>query len=296
MSQTVLVTGASGQLGRAVLSHLLDTLKVDPARVVATSRKVEALSEVAARGVTVRAGDFDDPASLDRAFAGVSRLLLISTDSLEGNRRLSQHLKAVEAAGRAGVKHVVYTSLPEAERSAVSFAPDHAGTEQALFESPIPGLTVLRNSWYCENLNLAIPGILKTGRWFSAAGDGAIAYIARADLALAAAHALIGEASGRTTLTLTGERAYSTTEVASLISTKTGRPIEVVPVSIADLTKGLVGAGFPEPVARVFASFDAAAAAGHLGVVTKDFEGLTGVRPQSFESWVESNAAALLPV
>jgi NAD(P)H dehydrogenase (quinone) len=294
MSQTLLVTGASGQLGRAVLSHLLDTLKVDPARLVAVSRKVEALSELAERGVAVRKGDFDDPASLDRAFAGASRLLLISTDSLEGNRRLEQHLKAVAAAERAEVRHLVYTSLPEAERSAISFAPDHAGTEKALFESRIPGLTVLRNSWYSENLAHSLPGILKSGLWYSAAGDGAISYIARADLALAAAHALAADNSGRTTLTLTGERAYAAAEVANLFSTKTGRRIEVVPVSPAELTNGLVGAGFPESLARVFVSFDAAAAAGHLGIITQDFERLTGVLPQSFERWVASQAPVLL--
>ena len=293
MSQTLLVTGASGQLGRAVLSHLQGTLKVDAGRIVAVSRKVEALSDVAARGVTVRAGDFDDPASLDRAFAGASRVLLISTDSLEGGKRLGQHLNAVAAAERAGVRHVVYTSIPEAEASAVSFAPDHAGTEKAIRESRIPGFTILRNAWYFENVRYGAPSAVQSGRWYTAAGDGALSHIARNDLALAAAHALAADRNDRATFTLTGERGYTTADIAKLVSARLGAPIEVVQVSSEDLVKGLVGAGFPEPVARVFASFDDATRKGHLGAITRDFETLTGVRPQSFENWVDANGDSL---
>jgi NAD(P)H dehydrogenase (quinone) len=293
MSQTLLVTGASGQLGRAVLAYLLDTLKVDPARIVAASRKVESLRDVAARGVTVRPADFDDAGSLDRAFAGVARLLLISTDSLEGGKRLAQHRAAVAAAERAGVKHVVYTSLPEADVSAVSFAPDHAGTEAALAASRIPGFTVLRNGWYFENVRYGAPPAIQSGRWYTAAGSGALSHIARNDLALAAAHALAAQTNGRSTLTLTGERAYTTAEIAKQVSDRLAAPIEVVQVSVEDLVKGLVVAGFPEPVARVFASFDEAIRKGHLGGVTRDFEKLTGVRPQSFESWIAANGESL---
>ncbi len=293
MSQTLLVTGASGQLGRAVLAHLLDTLKVDPARIVAASRKVESLRDVAARGVTVRPADFDDAGSLDRAFAGVARLLLISTDSLEGGKRLAQHRAAVAAAERAGVRHVVYTSLPEADVSAVSFAPDHAGTEAALAASRIQGFTVLRNGWYFENVRYGAPSAIQSGRWYTAAGNGALSHIARNDLALAAAHALAAETNGRSTLTLTGERAYTIAEIAKQVSDRLAAPIEVVQVSAEDLVKGLVGAGFPEPAARVFASFDEATRKGHLGGVTRDFEKLTGVRPQSFESWIAANGESL---
>lgn len=293
MSQTLLVTGASGQLGRAVLTHLLDTLKVEPARIVAVSRKVEALADVAGRGVTVRAGDFDDAASLDRAFAGAARLLLISTDSLEGGKRLTQHLNAVAAAERAGVKHVVYTSIPEAPTSAVSFAPDHAGTEKAIADSRIPGFTFLRNAWYFENVRYGAPSAVQSGRWYTAAGDGALSHIARNDLALAAAHALAAETNDRSILTLTGERGYTTAEIAKQVSNRLGVAIEVVHVSTEDLVKGLVGAGFPEPVARVFASFDESTRKGDLGGITSDFQKLTGVRPQSFESWIAANGESL---
>ncbi len=128
MTQTpdLLVTGASGHLGKAVLKHLVETLNVPAARIVATSRRPEELGDWAARGVTVRKADYDDPAGLAAAFAGVDRLLLISTDALdEVGKRLRQHKAAIAAAASAGVKHVV-TPPCQTRASLVSFAPDHA--------------------------------------------------------------------------------------------------------------------------------------------------------------------------
>ncbi|MGH8025616.1 MAG: NmrA family NAD(P)-binding protein, partial [Pseudoxanthomonas sp.] len=176
-SPTLLVTGVAGHLGRALLGHLLDTLKIPPGRIIATTRKPETLVELAARGVDVRAADFDDPASLVPAFTGADRLLLVSTDALmQPGQRLAQHRNAIDAAVQAGVKHVVYTSMPAPETSLVRFAPDHLGTEQALASSPL-SWTVLRNAWYFENLLHSVPGALAGGQWFSAAGEGGIAYI-----------------------------------------------------------------------------------------------------------------------
>ncbi|HSX64595.1 MAG TPA: NmrA family NAD(P)-binding protein, partial [Pseudoxanthomonas sp.] len=225
---TLLVTGASGHLGRATLAHLLGTLQIPASRIIATSRKPDTLADLAARGVTVRAADFDDPASLEVAFAGADRLLLVSTDAwLEPGKRLQQHGAAVQAAVAAGVKHVVYTSLPAAETSRVSFAPDHLGTEQALAASPLTW-TVLRNAWYFENLLYTVPGALAAGEWFSAAGDGSIAYIARDDLAHAAAVALAADDTRKQILTLTGTQALGAREVAAAISALTSRPLQVV--------------------------------------------------------------------
>ena len=247
----LLVTGASGHLGRLVLHHLLETLEVPASRIAAASRDPSKLAAFAERGVETRRADFDDAASLDQAFAGVERLLLISTDALDGaGTRLRQHVAAVRAAEAAGVSHIVYTSLPAAERSVVTFAPDHAGTERAIAESSIPGWTILRNNWYFENLFLSMPTALASGSWYSAAGDGGIPYVARDDLALAAAAALAGDFGGKRTLTLGGERAFTAAEVATLVSQATGKPLRVVDVSSDGLLQGLTGAGLPEPVAR----------------------------------------------
>lgn len=290
---TLLVTGASGHLGRAAVRHLLDTLQVPPARIVATSRTPDALADLAARGVTVRAADFDRPDTLPAAFAGVDRLLLVSTDALlEPGKRLAQHRVAIRAAVDAGVKHVVYTSLPSPATSHVSFAPDHLGTEQALAASPL-GWTVLRNAWYFENLAHVLPGALASGTWATAAGAGRIAYIARDDLARAAAVALASGEAGNRVLTLTGAQAYSVHDIAARVSALTGKPLAVADLAPEQLLEGLRAHGVPPVLAEVFASFDAATAAGDLGEVTDDYARLTGQPPTTLDAWLPANIGLL---
>lgn len=294
MSDTLLVTGASGHLGRRVIHHLLQTLKVPAARIIATTRKPEALADLAALGVVVRQADFDDSASLAQAFEGAQRLLLISTDAMDRpGRRLAQHQAAVAAAVKAGVQHVVYTSVPKPEDSPLLIAPDHLGTEQALAASALAGWTVLRNHWYFENLFMTLPSVLPSGQWFSAAGQGGIAHIARDDLGRAAATALAGSGTGKTTYTLSGARAFTTAEIAELISATLDKPIQLIPVPVEGLIQGMVGAGLPAPVAALFASFDTNTAAGRVSEVTGDFQQLTGVAPQPFAAWLAENKAAL---
>lgn len=292
---TLLVTGASGHFGQRVLHHLLDTLHVEPARIVAASRQPERLAAFAARGVATRRADFDDAASLAGAFAGIARALIVSTDALDRpGKRLEQHRAAVAAAEQAGVAHLVYTSMPGPHDSFITFAPDHAGTEDALAASRVPGWTVLRNHWYFDNLFHSLPAVLANGgQWYSAAGDGKVANLSRDDLALAAATALTGSSQGREVYTLSGEEALTTAEQAERIGRAIGRPLTVVPVTVADLERGMVAAGLPEPVARAYASFDANTAAGHVGTVTGDYRRLVGRAPQSFDAWLAENAAAL---
>src|SRR5690348_4225058 len=154
MTETLLVTGASGQLGRAVINHLLDAQKIAPSSIIAATRNPENLADLAARGIAVRAADFNDSASLEKAFAGADRVLIISTSDLDlkTGRRLKQHETAVAAAKAVGVSHLLYTSMPNPEPgSPVLFAGDHYGTEQAIKASGIP-YTIFRNGWYQENL------------------------------------------------------------------------------------------------------------------------------------------------
>lgn len=294
MSDTLLITGAAGHFGQRVIHHLLHTLGVPASRLIATTRRPETLAALAAQGVTVRAADFDQPASLAAAFQGAQRLLLISTDALDRpGHRLAQHQAALQAAAAAGVQHVVYTSMPLPEDSPLLIAPDHAGTEQALAASALPGWTVLRNHWYFENLFMSLPPALASGHWYSAAGDGRIAHIARDDLARAAATALAGTSSGRSTYTLSGAQAFSTAEIAQAVSASLGKPLQVVPVPLEGLVQGMVGAGLPEPLARVFASFDTNTAAGRVAEVTGDYQRLTGVAPRAFADWLAEHRSAL---
>ncbi|CAG0978895.1 NAD(P)H dehydrogenase (quinone) [Methylophilaceae bacterium] len=289
----LLVTGASGHLGQRVIAHLLNTLKIPAGQIIATTRNPEALAGFAAKGVIVRKADFEDTAALAKAFTGARRLLLISTDALDRpGRRLAQHINAVQAAVDAGVQHVVYTSMPKPAGSPLLIAPDHLGTEQALSAAPL-SWTVLRNNWYFENLFMSLQQVLASGQWFTAAGDGKIAHIARDDLALAAAAALASNDTGKATYTLSGAEAFTTAEIARLVSQTAGKPIQVVQVPVEGLIQGLVDAGLPEGLAAVFASFDTNTRAGGVADITGDFRKLTGVAPLAYRDWLLANKAAI---
>ena len=294
MTDTLLVTGASGQLGRSVINHLLDTFKVPAARIIATTRTPANLADLAARGVDVREADFDDHASLAKAFKGADRVLVISTNELaiQGKRR-EQQLAAVAAAKQAGVAHLLYTSLPDPEPgSPIVFAPDHYDTEQAIKATGIP-YTILRNSWYDENLFMSLPQTLASGHWYTSAGDGRISYCARDDMATAIAGALASGAKESTTYTLTGPKAYTVAEVAALVTEVTGKPIQVIQLSDDALTDGMKAAGLPEPIARLLVSFDAATRVGGLGMVTDSVEKLSGRKSVSLKQFLETNKAKL---
>jgi NAD(P)H dehydrogenase (quinone) len=287
MTETLLVTGASGKLGKAVVHHLLEA--GHPAgKIIATTRDVTKLSDLADKGVVVRPATFDDPQSLLTAFAGADRLLLISTDELSTpGKRLVQHTNAVEAAAKAGVKRIVYTSMPKPEPgNAVLFAPDHYGTEQAIIASGM-GYTILRNTWYQENLFLVLPDAFKSGTLYTSAGDGRISHIAHADCAKAAAAALASTSSENRVLTLTGPELFTTAEIAALASSIVGKPLSVVNLTDEQLIGGMVAHGLPEPVAKVFASFDTNTRQGGFDIVTGDFQMLTGEKPRPLKAFFE---------
>lgn len=286
----IAITGASGHFGQRVLHHLLNTLAVPAARIVATTRQPAKLDAWAARGVNVRAVDFEDAATLATAFAGVERALLISTDALDRpGRRLAQHRAAIDAMARAGVGHVVYTSCPQPEDSPLLIAPDHDGTEKALQASTLAGWTVLRNHWYFENLFMFMASALASGQWYTADGGQGSADISRDDLARAAATVLAGSETGKHTYTLSGGEALTKADFARRVSAATGRPVEVVQVPLEGLVQGMVAAGLPEPLAHVFASFDTNTAAGRVAEVTGDYQRITGELPQSFDAWLAAH-------
>ncbi|RUW68861.1 MULTISPECIES: SDR family oxidoreductase [unclassified Mesorhizobium] len=295
MSETLLVTGASGQLGRSVLRHLLDAQKIAPARIIATTRNPESLADLAALGITVRAADFNDQASLEEAFKGADRVLIISTGDLDlkSDRRLKQHQAAVAAAKAAGVSHLLYTSMPNPEPgSPVLFAGDHYGTEQAIKASGI-AYTIFRNGWYQENLFLALPHAIASGKWYTSAGEGRIAHAARDDMAAAIAAGLASGSTDSRIHTLTGPQAYTTTEIAALVSEVTGKPLEVIQLPDEALTEGVKAAGVPEEFARVIVSFDANTRSGRISMVTDAIETLSGRKPKSLKQFLEANKAAL---
>lgn len=269
---TIAITGASGHLGRATAEFVLRA--VDPREVVLTTRRPELLADFAARGAKVRRVDFNDPETLPAAFRGVDRLLLISTDAI--GSRLDQQRAAISAAARAGVRHVVYTSVPEPlPANPALVVADHAGTEQALRDSTVQW-TMLRNNLYTH---MQVPGIehaVASGRLVSNAGAGATAYVTREDCARVAAAVLIQGGHEGLAYDVTGPEALTASDLAALAHEIGGRDIELVSVDDDAFTAGLRANGIPNATAVLVASFGAAARGGFLANVSPVVADLTG--------------------
>ena len=284
----LLVTGAAGHLGRQVIEILLAV--PGERTLVATTRNPAALADLAARGVDVRAANFDEPAGLEVAFAGVGRALLISTDAVDGtDRRVAQHQAAIRALVAAGAQHVVYTSAPDAPTLG-AVAADHRATETALQESSLD-FTVLRNNLYAELLLAPLAAALATGELVDARGDGAVAWIAREDCARVAAAMLLEAALGRRLVQVAGTAAFTSRQVAELATELTGRPVVHRAVSPDERVAGLVAAGTPAPVAEVLTAFDRAIAAGELARTSPAVERLTGTPPRGLRDFLAAHLA-----
>lgn len=292
MSQTILVTGASGQLGRAVVRHLLESQGVAPASLIAVTRDPAKLADLAAKGVTVRAGDFKAADTLPAAFAGADKVLIISGADI--GQRLPQHQAAVAAAVEAGASRIAYTSMPNPEPgNRVLFAPEHFGTEQAIKETGLP-YTIFRNGWYQENLMLALPAAFASGSWYTSSGQGRIAHAARDDMAAAIAGALASEEGESVTYTLTGPEALTSDEIAARAANSLGKPLQVVHVTDEQLAEGLKAAGVPEAFIPLTVSFDTNTREGGFDLATGDIEKLSGRAPAPIESFFKEYGPAIL--
>lgn len=290
--RTLLVTGASGQLGRRVVELLLETAA---GTIVAMTREPEKLGDLVGRGVTVRRGDFDDPGSLKSVFAGVDRALIVSTDAVGRPGGRKQHQSAaVDAAVAAGVKHLVYTSGPSPHPDpAFLIADDHYWTEQAIAASAVAGWTILRNMLYAEVALGALVNAVASGKLMTATGGGARSYVTREDCARAAAAALADTFAGQRILDVTGPAALTQAELAEMASAVSGRPVATVDVSHEALVQGMVKAGLPEPLAATYAGFDRDTAMGYYAIVTPAVQQLTGRGPTPLRAFLEQNREAL---
>lgn len=282
----LLVTGANGKLGRHVTQLLLDA---GQDHIIAASRDTTKLADLAAKGTETRTADFDDPASLAEAFKGADRVLIISTDTMTPGQRLKQHQAAVKAAAEAGAE-IVYTSMPKPDTSAVIFAPDHAGTEQAVIASGRP-YTILRNTWYQENLLMNLPGAFASGTLYTSAGEGRLSHVSHADVARSAAAAL-SKPSTHEILTLTGPELLTTKQIAALASEVIGKPLAVVDLSDEQLAGGMKAAGVPEAIIPMLVSFDTNTREGGFDILTDDVEKLTGHKPAPLRAFFAASKAA----
>jgi NAD(P)H dehydrogenase (quinone) len=287
----LLVTGASGNLGRAVVAELR---RLGAKKVIAASRTPGKHRELAALDVEEREADFDRPETLQTAFQSVERLLLISTDSLHApDVRIKQHRAAIQAAVSAGVEHVVYTSIPNAHPTeGPSIPDDHFWTEVALFESGLDW-TILRNNLYAEVILRFAQFAFKTGKLVSATQSRGRSYVTREDCARTAAAALLN-ATGKAIFDVTGPAPVTHEEIASILSRLSGKSIQHVNVAPNEVEKGLVAAGIPEFAARSVRELDEEASRGYQAIVTPTVTNLTGKVPMPVEDFLQTTVPALV--
>ena len=236
---SIVVTGATGQLGRLIVKHLLSR-GVAPAEITAVGRNADRLADLAQSGVGTAIIDYNDPATLAAAFAGADALMLVSGS--EVGQRVSQHSNAITAAVAAGVSRIVYTSAPAADTSALILAPEHKATEEALHASGV-AVTILRNGWYTENYASAVQQARENGVYLTSAGDGRVASASREDYAEAAAVVLTTPGHENATYELAGDVAWTGTEMAAALTEVLERPVVFSSVSPEEHTAILTGAG-----------------------------------------------------
>jgi NAD(P)H dehydrogenase (quinone) len=287
-SPVLLVTGASGHLGRRVVELLLDK---KAGHVIAGTRDPAKVADLVDKGAEARVVDFDRPETLAEAFKGVDRLLLISTDALPVRKR--QQRAAVEAAAKAGVGHIVYTSAPNPQPSESDAVTDsHYWTEQAIAAAPA-GFTILRNNIYAEIILMGLANALKSGQLFTATGGGGRNYVTREDCAAVAAAALSEAFDGRRILDVTGPAPVTQGEIAAWASEIAGKPVAHVPVSAEAMRQGLVSAGLPEVYAEALTGFDIDAARGYHAIATPAVQEFAGRAPTAVKDFLAANAEAI---
>jgi NAD(P)H dehydrogenase (quinone) len=273
---SIVVTGATGHLGHLIVESLLER-GLPATDITAGGRSLERLADLQARGVHAARIDYTDTSSLDAAFAGADVVVLVSSSAV--GERFAQHSNAIAAAVRAGVSRIVYTSIPRATETSMLLAAEHAATEQAIVASGLK-YTFVRNAWYTENYTAQLPGYLEHGI-VGAAGDGRVSVAPRRDYAEAAAVVASTDGHVGAVYELGGD-SITLAELAALVTDATGTDVRYTDVTEDQLAQILVdAAGFPAPVAAVYADVDSHIGTGDLHVTSGDLELLIGHAPTS---------------
>jgi NAD(P)H dehydrogenase (quinone) len=279
----IVVTGATGKLGRHVIEVLLK--KVPAGKIVAAVRSPKNAADLAALGVVVRAADYAKPDTLTSAFAGAEKVLLISSNAL--GAREEQHKAVIRAAAEAKVKLLAYTSVLRAETSKLILAKEHLATEALIRESGLP-FAFLRNGWYLENNTEALGPALEHGVILGASADGRFSSAARADYAGAAAEVLTAAGHENKVYELAGETSFSKAELAATVSRLSGKTVIYKNLSESEYAGALAGFGLPAELTEMLADSDEQASKGELESDSQDLRTLIGRPTMTLEEAVKT--------
>lgn len=255
----IAITGATGLLGQHVIENLLQT--VPAGQIVAIVRNPAKGASLSRKGISVRQADYNDEASLIRALQGVEKLLLISSSEI--GQRVTQHRNVINAAKSANVKFIAYTSLLHADTSPLGLHTEHVETEKMLADSGIR-YALLRNGWYTENYLASVPAALEHGVFIGAAGEGKIAFAARADYAAAAACVISEDGHAGKVYELAGDEARTLSHLAKELTEQSGKNVVYQNLSQADFVAALKNAGLPDELSEMLANSDVGASVGGL--------------------------------
>ncbi len=267
----IVVTGATGKLGRLVVENLLKT--VPAAQITAAVRSPAKAADLAARGVVVKEADYTRPQTLDAALAGADKVLLIS--SSEVGQRAKQHQNVIAAAKKAGVKLLAYTSILKADSNKMALAGEHRATEEMIKASGVPWV-MLRHGWYFENHTDNLAPALQYGAMMGCAAEGRFASASRADFAAGDAAVLASEGHAGKTYELAGDHPFTMAELAAEVARQAGKPVVFKNLPPAEYLKVLAGAGLPGPFAEILVDADVHAAKGALDDTSHALHALMG--------------------
>ncbi|RZU66651.1 NAD(P)H dehydrogenase (quinone) [Microterricola gilva] len=286
---TIVITGATGQLGSLVVDALLQA-GTPAAEIVGTGRNEQRLAELRERGIRTVVADYNDGAALEAAFAGADAVLLISGS--EVGQRVAQHASVIAAAKAAGVGRLVYTSAPAAASSALILAPEHKATEELIAASGIPS-TILRNGWYTENYLGALSQAAASGEVVASVGGGRVASASRADYATAAAVVLVDASHSGAVYELSGDVAWTHAEFAEAAAEVLERPVSYRNLSPEEHQAALEQAGLDAGTAGFVVALDGNIRDGLLAETSGELARLIGRPTTPLRAELATAAAGL---
>ena len=284
----ILVTGATGHLGKAVTSFLLQKTEAENIRLLV--RDAAKAEDFRSKGVEIALGDYNDHGSLVQAFKDIDKLYLVSGTDIEN--RSAQQENVINAAKEAGVKHVIYTSVQHKNESAESpmafIVNSHVHTEKVLKASGLT-YTMLQHNLYADIIPMfAGEKLLENKTIYLPAGDGKTAFATREDMAEAGAVVLLDKTGqfDNKTIQIGGSEAVSWGQIAAIISKITGETITYVSPSAVDFTATLTQANVPAEYIGIFSGFGQGISEGEFDVVTYELENLLGRNPVTAEVYL----------